>query len=109
MERTRSLFVTDDALYRVGNSTSPQFTKFRTDEITLDTINGVSCIIANNKGVSLFDATGLTITELTGWVWELPHGAPIDLRPKLNKDDNPPQATTCSAQPKPCRCRSSPG
>ena len=51
--------------------------------------NDVKTVVANKKGVSLYNKEGLDLVLLTGWVWEikantsLPHGL------KLVKDDEP--------------------
>lgn len=35
-------------------------------------INGITVIIANGKGISVFDKTGINQSNMTGWVWRFP-------------------------------------
>jgi len=80
------LYFLPEDLYRIGNSSSPLMTKIRAGEITLMEINGITTIVANNKGISLFSERGLTLAPLTGWVYELKRGTPIPSELHLYKD-----------------------
>ncbi|EKP4441359.1 hypothetical protein [Vibrio alginolyticus] len=35
-------------------------------------LNGITVIIANGKGISVFDKTGINQSNMTGWVWRFP-------------------------------------
>lgn len=52
-------------------------------------VNGIKRVIANGKGISLYNKAGLDKMPLSGWVWEIkvPTAFPIGL--KLIKDDKP--------------------
>lgn len=75
-----NLYLTQEDLYRFGNATSSRLTRLRVGEITTTDRNGITMIIANEKGVSLFNEEGMKRSPLTGWVWKintstpLPHG-----------------------------------
>ncbi len=49
------LYLTQEDLYRFGNSTSSRLIKVRPTEIDTIEINGTLTVVANNKGVSLFN------------------------------------------------------
>lgn len=80
------LYLTQEDLYRFGNSTSSRLTKVRPTEIDTMEINGILTVIANNKGVSLFNKEGLDKTHLTGWVWEISKSTTLPAGLKLFKD-----------------------
>lgn len=81
------LYLTQEDLYRFGNSTSSRLIKVRPTEIDTIEINGTLTVVANNKGVSLFNKEGLDKTHLTGWVWEITKGTPLPKDLRLFKDN----------------------
>lgn len=83
------LFLTEEDLYRVGNSSSPQLTKLRIGEITIVDLDGIKVIIADGKGISLYNESGLKKSSLTGWIWELNKGTVLPLGLYLQKDPDP--------------------
>ena len=48
-------------------------------------MNGIETIVANNNGVSLFNKEGLSVTPLTGWVWEIKKNTSFPVGLKLVK------------------------
>ena len=61
-------------------------------------------IVANGKGVSLYNRPGLDLAPLTGWVWEIQAGTQFPIGLKLVKDDSPQgHYTLCPAQNMPVR------
>lgn len=84
-----TIYITPDDLYRVASSTSPQFTKIRPAEITIIERIGVKFIVANGKGVSVYNELGLGKTSLTGWVWKMPKGTALNPKLKFTKDQTP--------------------
>lgn len=77
-----SLYISEEDLYRFGNSVSARLANVRPREITTIVVNGVEVIVANNNGVSVFNKEGLENTHLIGWVWEIKRGTsfPIGLK-----------------------------
>ena len=69
-----------EELFRLGNSTDPQLSKVRSRDVDVIEVDGRAMIVANNKGISVFDMTGIRLSPMTGWVWkfapdtELPPG-----------------------------------
>ncbi len=65
------LYLTQEDLYRFGNATSSRINRIRVGEINTTEQNGITMIVANDKGVSLFNEEGMRRSPLTGWVWEI--------------------------------------
>ncbi len=80
------LYLAKEILYRFGNSSSSRIAKVRPTEIDTTEINGILIVIANNKGVSLFNKAGLDKIHLTGWVWEIRQNTAFPIGLKLYKD-----------------------
>jgi hypothetical protein len=51
--------------------------------------NRIKMIVANGKGVSLYNKIGLDLVPLKGWVWEISSNTQLPFGLKLNKDDRP--------------------
>ena len=64
-------------------------TKIRSGEISLLEMNGVKVVVANGKGVSLYNEQGLKHSALNGWVWELRSGSVLPQGLCLHKDPDP--------------------
>jgi hypothetical protein len=52
-------------------------------------VNGIKRVIANGKGISLYNKAGLDKMPLSGWVWEIKVSTPFPIGLKLIKDDKP--------------------
>ena len=89
MTSQEPLYLSPEILYRLGNASSPLLTKIRPGEVDLTELNGVTMIVANGKGISLYNKTGLDLAPLTGWVWEIQARTAMPAGLKLVKDDRP--------------------
>ena len=89
MKQNEPIYLSPETLYRIGNGTSPLLTKVRPGEVDTIDINGVTHIIANGKGISLYNKQGLDLAPITGWVWEISPKTPIPHGLKLIKDNRP--------------------
>jgi hypothetical protein len=89
MNGRESLYLAPEVLYRIGNSTSPMFSRVRPDEVDLQDLNGVKVIVANGKGLSLYNKTGLDDAPLSGWVWEVAANTPMPQGIRLLRDPRP--------------------
>lgn len=89
MISNEALYLAPETLYRLGNATSPLLSRLRADDIDIVDVNGIKVVVANQKGVSLYNKEWLELVPLSGWVWEIrPHtNLPAGL--KLTKDKNP--------------------
>ncbi len=61
-----------EELFRLGNATDPQLSKVRARDVDVIEVDGKMMIVANGKGISLFDMTGIRLSPMTGWVWKFP-------------------------------------
>lgn len=52
-------------------------------------LDGIKMIIANGKGISLYNKVGLDLIPLKGWVWEISANTNLPFGLRLNKDDRP--------------------
>ncbi|RPA57711.1 hypothetical protein EGC86_19890 [Shewanella frigidimarina] len=62
-------YILPEELFRLGNSTSPKLANVRARDVDIIEINGIKVIIANGKGISVFDKVGINESPMTGWVW----------------------------------------
>lgn len=65
-------FIVPEELFRLGNSTSPKLSNVRPRDVDTMEINGILVIVANGKGISVFDRDGINESPMTGWVWRFP-------------------------------------
>ncbi len=89
MNFKEKIYLSPETLYRIGNSSSPLLTKVRPGEIDTIGINGVTQIVANGKGISLYNENGLKLAPVAGWVWEISQNTQMPIGLKLIKDDQP--------------------
>lgn len=85
MANNEKLYLTQEDLYRFGNASSSRLNRLRIGEINTMEQNGITMIIANNKGVSLFNEEGMNLSPLTGWVWEIKQNTALPQGLKLIK------------------------
>jgi len=89
MKQNEAVYLSPETLYRIGNGSSPLLTKVRPREIDTIDVNGITHIVANGKGISLYNKRGLDLAPLTGWVWEILPNTQLPSGLKLIKDDRP--------------------
>ena len=73
-------------VYRMGNSTTHRMAIIRTDEVTTTVIKGVTIIVANNNGVSVWTREGIIEKKLTGYAWLIKAGVAVPQGLKLVND-----------------------
>jgi hypothetical protein len=49
-------------------------------------LNGITVVIANGKGISVFDKTGIMLSRMSGWVWRFPANTPLPPGLRLVQD-----------------------
>ena len=74
-------------VYRMGNSTSHKLTTVRPIEVNTMKVNGVTVIIANGKGVSLYTINKIIEKGLTGFAWKFDKSAKVVSGLKLVSDE----------------------
>ncbi|GAB2529420.1 Tse2 family ADP-ribosyltransferase toxin [Microbulbifer agarilyticus] len=65
----KEFYILPEELFRLGNSSSPKLGNIRPKDIDTMDVNGIKVIIANGKGISVFDLEGIKKSPMTGWVW----------------------------------------
>jgi len=65
----KEFYILPEELFRLGNSTSPRLSNVRSRDVDTIDINGIKVIIANGKGISVFDKFGINESPMSGWVW----------------------------------------
>jgi hypothetical protein len=82
----KDYYLFPEDLFRVGNSTEPRLTHIRAHEITTTTVNGILCVVANNKGVSVWDEANIRKGSVSGWAWIIPSTTELPPGLKLHND-----------------------
>ena len=74
-------------IYRIGNSTSHKLTAVRPFDVNTMVINGVTMVIANGKGVSLYTIERIIQKQLTGFAWKFNKGTQVAPGLRLVSDE----------------------
>jgi len=89
MKTKEVVYLSPETLYRLGNASSPLLTRVRAGEVDTKKVNGITIIVANGKGISLYNKIGLGLAPLSGWVWEIKSNTSLPIGLKLIKDERP--------------------
>ncbi|MFA5529554.1 MAG: hypothetical protein WDA11_02690 [Thiohalomonadaceae bacterium] len=68
----KEFYIVPEEIFRLGNSSTPKLSHVRPRDVDTMQVNGITMIIANGKGVSVFDKIGINESPMTGWVWRFP-------------------------------------
>ena len=82
----KEFFILPEELFRLGNSNNSNLSNVRARDIDTIEINGIVVIVANGKGVSVFDKIGINESPMTGWVWRFAPNTQPPVGLKLVKD-----------------------
>jgi hypothetical protein len=89
MVQTAEFYLVPEDVYRLGNAAGPKLDNVRQSDVETNEINGVVMVVANGKGVSVFDRDGLARVPLAGWVWRIPARTPLPAGLKFVHDPLP--------------------
>jgi hypothetical protein len=89
MSTNEPLYLFPETLYRIGKGTDPTLTAIRPHEISIIHVNGIAMIVADGRGVSLYNKSGLELAPLTGWAWEIKAFTRVPPGLKLIRDPEP--------------------
>jgi hypothetical protein len=70
--QTSEFYLIPEDVYRLGNSDSSRLGHVRSRDVDATVVNGITVVIANGKGISVFDLDAITHAPFEGWVWKLP-------------------------------------
>jgi hypothetical protein len=82
----RDFYIVPEDVFRLGNSTSPRMAHVRSTDVDTMVVNDIVVVIANGKGVSVFDKKGIEERPETGWVWRLSFNVTLPTGLKLVND-----------------------
>ncbi|MES2823472.1 MAG: hypothetical protein V4732_07715 [Pseudomonadota bacterium] len=82
----KEFFILPEELFRLGSSSNSKLSNVRARDIDTVEINGITVIVANGKGVSVFDKVGINESPMTGWVWRFPPNTQPPVGLKLVQD-----------------------
>ncbi len=79
-------YLVPEEIFRLGNSNDPKLSNVRSRDVDTTTINGILMVIANGKGISVFDKEGIMQSPMNGWVWRFAPNTTFPLGLKLVQD-----------------------
>ena len=82
----KEFYLFPEDVYRMGNSTTHRMSVIRQDEIMTTVFQGVTMVIANNNGVSVWTKEGIIEKGLTGYAWLIKAGIGLSIGLKLVSD-----------------------
>ena len=68
----QEFYIVPEELFRLGNANHPKLSNVRPRDVDTTDINGIVVILANGKGISIFDRQGIDESPMSGWVWRFP-------------------------------------
>lgn len=79
-------YLIPEEIFRLGNSNSPRLSNIRPRDVNITIVNGIEVIIANGKGISVFDKQRINEAPMSGWVWQFSQNTQIPIGLKLVQD-----------------------
>jgi hypothetical protein len=82
----KDFYLIPEDVFRLGNADSPRLANVRSRDVDTMTVHDIAVVVANGKGVSVFDRESINQAPFTGWVWKLPGNTPLPPGLKLVQD-----------------------
>jgi hypothetical protein len=82
----KDFYLIPEDVFRLGNSEGPRLAHVRSRDVDTTSMNGITVVIANGKGISVFDLAGITEAPFEGWVWKLSSRTPVPAGLKMVQD-----------------------
>jgi hypothetical protein len=82
----KEFYIIPEEIFRLGNSSSPRLSNVRQRDVNTIEMNGITTVIANGKGISVFDKEGINQSPMSGWVWRFRPSISIPFGLKLVHD-----------------------
>lgn len=79
-------FLVPEEIFRLGNTTSARLAHVRDKDIKTTQINGVIMVIADGRGISVFDKVGILASPMSGWAWRFRPNTTFPIGLKLVQD-----------------------
>lgn len=64
-------YIVPEDIYRIGNQDTPRLNHVRSRDINTTAFGREFMVIANGKGVSVYDRKGINESPMNGWVWRI--------------------------------------
>jgi len=82
-------YIFPEEVHRVGNSGSHKLSAIRVGEVDTFSMKGVTMVVSNGKGVSLFTLEGIMSEGLSGFAWKFEKLTQVEHGLRLVKDEKP--------------------
>lgn len=82
----REFYLVPEEVFRLGNTDNPKLSNIRSRDVDITELNGIAVVIANGKGISVFDKEGILASPMAGWVWRFSPNTPLPFGLKLVND-----------------------
>lgn len=82
----KEFYLVPEEIFRLGNANTPKLSHVRPRDVDTMQINGITVIIANGKGISVFDKEGINHSPMNGWVWRFPSNTQLPVGLRLVQD-----------------------
>jgi hypothetical protein len=82
----KEFYIVPEEVFRLGNATSPRLSNVRPSDVDWTKINEIIVVVANNRGISLFDKDEIAKRNMSGWVWQFNPNTPMPHGLKLVND-----------------------
>lgn len=86
MVSIKEFYLFPEDVFRMGNSEKHRMAVIRQDEVNTTVIKGVTMVIANNNGISVWTKEGIIEKGLTGYAWLIKAGTSLPIGLKLVND-----------------------
>jgi hypothetical protein len=67
----KDFYLIPEDVFRLGNADGARLANVRSRDVDTMTIHDIAVVVANGKGVSVFDRESINQAPFTGWVWKL--------------------------------------
>lgn len=65
----QEFYIIPEEVFRLGSTSSPRLSNVRARDVKVIDLNGIQVVVANGKGISVFDKEGISLSPMSGWVW----------------------------------------
>lgn len=81
-------YVVPEDIYRIGNQDEAKLNHVRPRDIDTVSFGKELMVIANGKGISVYDRTGINESPMNGWIWRIKSNTRLPSGLVLVKDKN---------------------
>lgn len=82
----REFYIVPQDIFRLGNQQDPRLGHVRPADIQVMTLNDITVVIANGKGISVYNKRGIEHSTMDGGVWRIGASTRLPAGLKLVQD-----------------------